>query len=567
MPAIKPHSTATTDAAWSASTHETRLQSPLTATDAQGFYGWHEEDGNDPNEDGMPDYKNAYKFGHHMVSDTGACGAANLTACSHVVAVLNGARGGTDIPTPDRQGVYDHVAKHLRAAGKEPPALGATAEESERFCEDVKAAERYTLEEARSRVAQEQHGPALPPVLPVGRKAWALQDGALHGVLERAKHATMHLDNTRALASAIPQAATRTLGSATQRAAGAVAVIPLCGIITPRGSLLSMLFGGGRGGLTQFREDFTDAVTSPEIGAIVLDIDSPGGLTDLVPETAAMIRAAKGNGKPIIAVANTLAASAAYWLASQADELVVTPSGEVGSVGVYMLHEDYSGWNERLGVNPTYVKTPRFKAEGNPDEPLGDETLAAWQSEVDDIYAMFVADIAEGRGVSEQTVRAQYGEGRCLLASRALEAGMCDRLGTLESVVGELLGAPAGAEDPDTVPAGAFKVELPGGVAISIPDGLKLADVVAAATKQDATPAEIAAALVNAAAGEPDDEDDEDEDEPAEPTESPDDTEDEDDEDEEDEDEEDEPTGEPIADDEQDSATAEAVRRASLLFD
>jgi ClpP class serine protease len=111
--------------------------------------------------------------------------------------------------------------------------------------------------------------------------------------------------------------------------AGAVAVIPLRGVITPRPSLFAMLFGFGGGGLQGFREDFRAALDDDDVGSILIDVDSPGGLVDLIPETAAEIRGGRGR-KPIVAIANTRAASAAYWLGSQADELVVTPSGEVG---------------------------------------------------------------------------------------------------------------------------------------------------------------------------------------------------------------------------------------------
>jgi signal peptide peptidase SppA len=239
------------------------------------------------------------------------------------------------------------------------------------------------------------------------------------------------------------------MASADKRVSGAVAVLPLTGIITPRGSFLSMLFGGGGGGLMAFREQFADALTSTDIGAIVLDIDSPGGLVSLVQETAAEIRAARGV-KPIVAVCNTLAASAAYWIAAQADEIVCTPSGECGSVGVYMVHEDYSAWNEKFGVMPTYIKAGTYKTEGNPDEPLSKDGEKAWQQEVDDIYGAFLTSVAAGRGITAAEVQANYGEGRCLLAARALEAGMCDRLDTLETVVGELLGQePDAAEDSE----------------------------------------------------------------------------------------------------------------------
>jgi ClpP class serine protease len=71
---------------------------------------------------------------------------------------------------------------------------------------------------------------------------------------------------------------------------------------------------------------------------------------------------------------NPAACSAGYWLASQCTELVATPSGETGSVGVFMVHSDLSKMNERIGYKPTYIGTPRYKAEGNPDTELSDDT-------------------------------------------------------------------------------------------------------------------------------------------------------------------------------------------------
>jgi signal peptide peptidase SppA len=274
--------------------------------------------------------------------------------------------------------------------------------------------------------------------LTLGRSVWAIRDDALPRLIEAHRAGGRTLERLALRASAAtPKAARR---QAAARAGGAVAVIPLTGVITPRGSFLSFLFGGGGGGLVDFRETFRQAVSDPDVGAIVLDVDSPGGLIDLVPETADEIRAARGD-KPIIAVANTMAASAAYWIASQADELVVTPSGDVGSVGVYMVHEDWSGWNQNQGIIPTYISAGEYKTEGNPDEPLSDEARAEWQQEVDDLYAMFVGAVAAGRGVSEAAVRDGYGEGRTLLAERALAAGMVDRVDTIENVISGLLAS------------------------------------------------------------------------------------------------------------------------------
>lgn len=231
---------------------------------------------------------------------------------------------------------------------------------------------------------------------------------------------------------------------------GGVAVLPLRGLITPRPSFLSLLFGGG-GGLQSFRQSFHDALNSDDISAILIDIDSPGGLTDLVPETAAEIRAARGT-KPIVAIANTMAASAAYWIAAQADELVVSPSGEVGSIGVFMAHEDWSKFDDDLGVKTTLISAGKYKTEGNPYEPLTDEARGAFQETVDDLYAMFAADVAKGRGVTAAAVKAGYGEGRMALAQRAIAADMADRIDTFEGTVARLVRRPprsrkAAAED------------------------------------------------------------------------------------------------------------------------
>ena len=241
-----------------------------------------------------------------------------------------------------------------------------------------------------------------------------------------------------------------------------VAVLHLRGIITPRPSLMSMLFGGG-GGLLEFRAGLAEAVGAEEVSAILINVDSPGGSSALLPEVAAEIRAARAV-KPIVAVANTLAASAAYWLASQADELVVTPSGDVGSIGVYLIHEDWSQFNEGFGVDLSYVSAGKYKTEGNPDEPLSEDARAHLQESVDECYAMFVADVAKGRGVSASKVRSDYGEGRVLMAKKALAAGLVDKVATIEDTLarlarGKVRGRRADASQPEIVAEGATSDE------------------------------------------------------------------------------------------------------------
>lgn len=221
---------------------------------------------------------------------------------------------------------------------------------------------------------------------------------------------------------------------------GDVAVIPLKGVLRPQVSLLALLFGMGSG-LNRFRDNLTQAAADDDIGAIIMDVDSPGGLTDQIPETAALIRGAREK-KPVIAVANTLAASAAYWLASQADEVVVTPSGEVGSIGVYMEHADISASLEAQGIKPTLISAGKYKIEGNPYEALDDDALEFMQQGVDDMYDLFVSDVARGRDASVTEVRNGYGEGRVLTAKRAVSAKLADRIDTLDATISRVAGKP-----------------------------------------------------------------------------------------------------------------------------
>jgi signal peptide peptidase SppA len=208
-----------------------------------------------------------------------------------------------------------------------------------------------------------------------------------------------------------------------------VAVIPMHGTIIPKASLLAE--SSGATSVEAMRSQLGQALEDPDVGAVVLDIDSPGGIVSLVPEFARELRAARAQ-KPIVAVANPFAASAAFWLGAQADEFMVTPSGEVGSVGVFNFHQDWSAFWEKEGVKTTLVSAGKFKVEGNEFEPLSDDARADMQKSVDHFMAMFVNDLAAGRGTTAKLVRDTFGEGRMVFPKDALDKGMVDRVGTLE---------------------------------------------------------------------------------------------------------------------------------------
>src|SRR3990172_1504844 len=171
-----------------------------------------------------------------------------------------------------------------------------------------------------------------------------------------------------------------------------VAIVPIYGVISQHPQSMGT-------STDEIGAMFGAALASPNVDAILLDVDSPGGTITGVPELAAEIFAGRGV-KPITAIANGLAASAGYWIAAAASKVVVTPSGEAGSIGVYMLHEDWSKNLEQEGIKLTAISAGKFKTEGAPWEPLAEEAQAFYQAQVTEAYGWFIRDVAQFRGVT-----------------------------------------------------------------------------------------------------------------------------------------------------------------------
>ncbi len=222
-----------------------------------------------------------------------------------------------------------------------------------------------------------------------------------------------------------------------QRAASAegIAVLQVYGVIAQRMNMMSAFSGGTS--TEEIAKWLRQAMASPSVSAIVLDVDSPGGSVFGVEELAREIRASRGT-KPIVAIANSVMASAAYWIASAADQVVASPSAIVGSVGVLAMHADYSQRNETDGVRMTLVTAGKYKGEGGEDFPLTSEAQGHMQSEVNRYYDMFTKAIAAGRRVTAGQVRDGYGQGRAVGAPQALDLGMIDRIETYDQLIDRL---------------------------------------------------------------------------------------------------------------------------------
>lgn len=218
--------------------------------------------------------------------------------------------------------------------------------------------------------------------------------------------------------------------------AGSVAVVPVHGALMPRGG--RSLYGSFTG-MDGLRSQIRAHANDPDVSTIVLDIDSPGGAVAGTLETAAEVKAAAGQ-KPVIAVANTLAASAAYWIGSQASEFVITPGADVGSIGAMILHQDISGAMEQFGVKMTMIRSAQApqKNEAHPFAPLSDEARAFLQGRADEAGNDFIKAVASGRSVTQAKVKEDFGQGRVYGAREALSRGMVDRIATLDDVIGGL---------------------------------------------------------------------------------------------------------------------------------
>lgn len=241
-----------------------------------------------------------------------------------------------------------------------------------------------------------------------------------------------------AMGAALPEFQAAEQASDTRQ--GAVQVLPVRGTIAQRMNMMSDFSGGTS--TEKLGKQLRDAAADSSIAAIVLDVDSPGGSVHGIEELGEEIRAAKA-AKPVVAVANSMAASAAYWIASQASELVIAPGAEVGSIGVLAMHVDQSAFNETMGIKPTFVHAGQYKVEGNPHEPLGDDARGYLQAQVDEHYRRFVGAVAAGRGVSRETVLSEFGQGRMVMDHQAVKAGMADRVDTLRNTITRLSSARA----------------------------------------------------------------------------------------------------------------------------
>ena len=226
-----------------------------------------------------------------------------------------------------------------------------------------------------------------------------------------------------------------------------IAVLPIHGILVKR--TLGLEAASGLTSYAEIGARLEAALGDPLVAGIVLDIDSPGGETGGCFELARRVREAAAV-KPVWAVANDAAFSAAYAIGCAADRLFVTETGGVGSIGVIALHVDQSVKDAQDGYRYTAITAGARKNDYSPHEPLADAARAALQAEVDRLHALFVAHVAAMRGLPEDAVRAT--EAALFFGPQAVETGLADGVATLPAVLAEFDRHLAATRRPSSPP-------------------------------------------------------------------------------------------------------------------
>jgi signal peptide peptidase SppA len=202
---------------------------------------------------------------------------------------------------------------------------------------------------------------------------------------------------------------------------GNVAVLELDGtLVNKNGSLGPVCGMTGYDGL---RTQFTTALTDPSVAGIALSIDSPGGEVAGCFDLARDMLAARGE-KPMLALVDGMAASAAYAIASACDRIACSSVGLVGSIGVIVAHADLSKQLDKQGVDVSLIYAGKHKADGNPFEPLDAAVRATIQAEIDAVWDQFTELVAEGRGLSAGAVKKL--EAATFLSDEGVKKGLAD---------------------------------------------------------------------------------------------------------------------------------------------
>ena len=211
-----------------------------------------------------------------------------------------------------------------------------------------------------------------------------------------------------------------------------IAILPVLGTLVRRSSYI-----GAASGLTSYFEVEAmaeQAFADGQVRAVLLEIDSSGGEAGGVFDLAQRLRQlAQSSGKPLWAIADEAALSAAYAIACSADRLWLTRTAEVGSIGVVAVHVDESVADAKAGLNYTFLHAGAHKVDGHPHAPLPAPVAADIQADIDQLHEQFISLVAGFRRLTADVIRDT--EARVYRGEAAIQAGLADQIGTRNEAV------------------------------------------------------------------------------------------------------------------------------------
>jgi len=211
-----------------------------------------------------------------------------------------------------------------------------------------------------------------------------------------------------------------------------VAIIPIVGPLSKRMSFMTWLFGGMTFGMIS--QMFKMALDDPTVNGIVLGVDSPGGVVQGTEGLANLIYNSRGR-KPIVAFTDGNMTSAAYWIGSGAESIIANQTSVLGSIGVLMIHRDFSEMEKNRGIKTTFLTAGNYKALGNMSEPLGEKAKEYFQSQLDYVYSIFVDTVALHRDVDTGKVLSEMADGKLFIGQQAKDVGLIDNIGTMGDAI------------------------------------------------------------------------------------------------------------------------------------
>lgn len=208
-----------------------------------------------------------------------------------------------------------------------------------------------------------------------------------------------------------------------------VAVIPVTGPIFPRANMMTEQSGATS--ITTLSADYRAALASPDVGGIMLLVDSPGGAVSGINSFADLVAAGTKKKMTCAHVSGTCA-SAAYWIASSASQITMERTGIVGSIGVVACLAKQVA-PDREGMMDVEVVSSNAPAKRV--DPTTEDGASEVRKTLDAIEASFIADVARGRGVTVAQVKSDFGQGGVKVGSAAVSAGMADRVQSYETAL------------------------------------------------------------------------------------------------------------------------------------